>query len=203
MLGQLGELYLYKMWAMYLQLVSRVNARPKNSSSLALCSLFFSAMSSLGSSFSYWNLLSIYPINLSPFSSTRVSHCLQVGHPQTTAHIKRTPVEWRLRPGLCMEWPGLTFYFCLLGWMWWWKWVALPHEAQVIELKWEDQSNLHFITEHLCSYNVLLSWSLVGLLGSLSGLNLCLQYTWGLFSLDDLVVWGLGSCAALPTTLWV
>lgn len=108
MLGQLGELCLYKMWTMYH--VAGVNARPKNSVSLAPCSLFFSAVSSPGSSFSCWNLLSIYLINLSPFSSTRVSHCLQVGHPQTTAHIKRTPMKWRLRPGSRgMAWTRILF----------------------------------------------------------------------------------------------
>lgn len=90
MLGHLGELCLYKMWTIYLQLVAGVNARPKDSSFLALRSLFFSAVSSPGSSFSYWNLLSIYAINLSPFSSTRVSHCLHIGHSQITSHNKDT-----------------------------------------------------------------------------------------------------------------
>lgn len=109
MLGQLGELCLYKMWTIYH--VAGVNARPKNSSSLALCSLFFSAVSSPGSSFSYWNLLSIYLINLSPFSSTRVSPLSPSrSFPDNCAHKVDTCVmKAQTRTSHGMAWTHILF----------------------------------------------------------------------------------------------
>lgn len=148
MLGRLGELCLYKMWTIYLQLVAGVNARPKDSSSLALCSLFFSAVSSPGFSFSYWNLLSIYAINLSPFSSTRVSHWFHVGHSQITSHNKDTfGMKAQTRTSHEMAWTHILFLSVGIDVM-----VKVSYFASRGSGYWAEVGRIiSFITEHLCS----------------------------------------------------